>query len=103
MMHALLQTWQNIAIGGGLIFAALVVMQKAFDRCTTPLDTGPHDYRLPMDRTRERERKDTIGKDVTDYDAVAVQQLKRLHDRRRGPNSDNGFRRRKSDQQGSVT
>jgi hypothetical protein len=94
MMHNVLAAWQNISIGVGLIFIALVVMQKAFDRCATPLDTGPHDYRLHMDRKRELP---TIAKDTTAYDAVAIEQLRRAHERRRKINPDNGLRRRKSD------
>lgn len=55
VMHVL-AAWQNIGIGAGLIFAALVLMQKAFDRCATPLDTGPinvtrHYDREPRDKT----------------------------------------------------
>jgi hypothetical protein len=97
MMQHLLATWQNIGIGVGLIFMALVVMQKGFERCATPPDTGPRDYRLHMDRERELP---TIGKDVTprEYDPVAREQLKRLQDRRRKAVPDNGQRRRKTDQ-----
>lgn len=95
MTYNVLAAWQNIGIGAGLIFMALVLMQRAFDRCATPLDNGPRDYRLPMDRTREL----PAPKDLTarEYDPVAREQLKRVQDRRRKVNPDNGLRRRMSD------
>lgn len=93
MMHHVLAAWQNIGIGAGLVFGILVVMQKAFDRCATLPDTGPRDYRLPMDRRRDL----SAPKDLTDYDAIAREQLRRLHDRRRRLNVDNGQRRRGTD------
>lgn len=93
MMQHLLATWQSIGIGAGLLFGILVVMQKSFDRCITPPDTGPRDYRLHLDR-QER----PAPKDLTDYDAVAREQLRRLYERRRRVALDNGMRRRKGDQ-----
>jgi hypothetical protein len=97
MMQHLLVTWQDIGIGAGMLFAILVVMQRAFDSYANVSPGQIADFRPQMDRTRERERKDTIGKDVTGYDAVAVQQLKRLDERRRKINLDSGRRRRATD------
>lgn len=97
MTQHLLATWQNIGIGAGLLFAILVVMQRAFDRYANVPPGRIVDFRPQMDRQREREHKDTIGKDVTPYDAVAREHLKRLDERRRMTSVDNGMRRRRTD------
>jgi len=88
----------------GMFFLILLLVcarlfERAINRSIIPFD--PHnritDWRLPLDRSRDRQPRDVVGKDVTDYDAIADAQLKRLRDHRRKLNPDNGQRRRAGD------
>jgi hypothetical protein len=84
-----------------LAFIGFLVLLRLFERAmnksVTPFDPFDRiDHRLHLDR----KPRETIAKDVTpprEYDPVAREQLKRLHDRRRRPNVDTGQRRRASD------
>jgi len=40
-------------------------------------------HRARITRRYNRKPREVSGKDTTDYDAVAIEQLKRLHERRR--------------------
>jgi hypothetical protein len=87
----------QLAFIGFLVLLRL--FERALERSRTPLDPFDKitDWRLPMDRGRDR--RDVIGKDLTsrDYDPVADEQLRRLQDRRRKIKPDSGERRRRSD------
>ena len=93
--------WTYAPLAFILLLTALRLMERAFERSIHPFDPLDKitDWRLPLDRGRDR--RGTIGKDVTprDYDPIAREQIKRLHERRRKPNADNGVRRRRSDRQ----
>ena len=86
-----------------LVFIGFVVLLRLFERAVnktvTPFDPfdGITDGRVPMDRTRDR--NNPPPKDLTggNYDAVAIEQLRRTHERRRRAVPDNGMRRRKDD------
>ena len=88
-------TFLQLAFIGLLVMLRL--MERALERSRRPFDPNERisDYRRHYDR-RPRDDK-TVGKDVTDYDVVAVEQLRRLHERRRQKLPDSGLRRRKSD------
>lgn len=92
-MHNILAVWQNIGVGVGLIFIALVVMQKAFDQYAGTHHIGPINFTRHFDR-QQRDNK-TVPK-VT-YDPIADATLHKLQERRRSSNVDNGQRRRRDD------
>ena len=77
----------------------LRLFERAMERSVTPFDPFDRitDFRRHMDR--ERDRTNPPPKDLTgrDYDPVAIEQLRRLHDRRRRVVPDTGERRRKGD------
>lgn len=87
---------QLLVIG---LLVVLRLMEREFGKYETPFDPSDRkmDLRLPMDRGRDNRPS---SKDLTprDYDPIAREQIRRLHDRRRQKNPDNGLRRRKSDQ-----
>jgi hypothetical protein len=76
----------------------LRLFERAMEKSVTPFDPFDRitDYRRHMDRERDRNPppKDLTGRD---YDPVAVEHLRRLHERRRRIVPDNGMRRRKDD------
>lgn len=80
-----------------LLLACLRLFERALNRSIIPFDPRDRiEHRLHMDR----KPRETIAKDVTpprEYDPVAREQLKRVQDRRRKPNVDNGQRRRADD------
>jgi len=77
-----------------ILLTALRLMERAFDRSRPPFDPFDRitDYRRHFDR---QPRDEAVGK-VT-YDPIADEQVRRVQDRRRKPNIDNGMRRRKED------
>jgi hypothetical protein len=80
-----------------LFLACLRLFERALNRSIIPFDPRNQiDHRLHMDR---RPRELPVPKDLTtrEYDPVAREQLKRVHDRRRKPNIDTGLRRRRDD------
>jgi hypothetical protein len=77
----------------------LRLFERAMERSVTPFDPFDRitDFRRHMDR--ERDRTNPPGKDLTggSYDKVALEQLRRVHERRRRIVPDTGQRRRKDD------
>ena len=75
----------------------LRLFERAMERSIRPFDPLDRitDWRLPMDRTRDR----TAPKDLTqrDYDPIAQERLRKVLERRRQKLPDTGQRRRKSD------
>jgi hypothetical protein len=89
-------SWLELAFIGLLVLLRLY--ERAMEQGRTPFNPFDRnvDYRLPMDRDRDRAKP----KDLTEYDHLAQQQLRRLEERRRRANADSGLRRRKSDRHG---
>ena len=79
-----------------LLLTLLRIMEICFERSRTPFDPNDRikDHRRHFDR-QPRDDK-TVGKDTT-YDAIAREQIERLHKNRRRPNIDNHLRRRRTD------
>ena len=86
-------TFLQLAFIGLLVMLRL--MERALERSRRPFDPNEriNDHR----RHYDRKPRDVAGKDTTNYDVVALEELRRLHDRRRQKNPDSGLRRRKSD------
>lgn len=91
--------WTYAPLAFIMLLTILRLMERAFERSVRPFDPLDKitDYRLPMDRARDRNKPP--GKDLTggSYDKVALEQLKRIHERRRKIALDNGLRRRRTD------
>lgn len=85
-------TFLQLAFIGFLVMLRL--LERALERSRTPFD--PTDRITDYRRHYDRKPRDAIGKDVTDYDSVAIERLRRLHDRRTGK-KDTGLRRRRTD------
>jgi hypothetical protein len=94
MMQHLLATWQNLGIGAGMLFAILVVMQRAFDRYAGISPISKLDFTRHYDR---KPRELPAPKDLTTYDPVAQVQLRKIEERRRRQVPDSGHRRRRTD------
>lgn len=85
-----------------LAFIGFLVLLRLFERAmnktVTPFDPFDRitDYRRHMDRERDR---NPPPKDLTggNYDALAIEQLRRIHERRRQKAPDTGQRRRSTD------
>lgn len=80
-----------------ITLALLRWFEMHMERGQTPFDPLDKitDWRLPLDRGRDRQSRETIGK-VT-YDPIADAQLKRLQERRRKVVPNSGQRRRRTD------
>lgn len=91
--------WTYAPLAFIMLLTILRLMERAFERSVRPFDPLDKitDYRLPMDRMRDR--NNPSGKDLTGgaYDKVALEQLRRINERRRQKALDNGLRRRKTD------
>ena len=86
----------NLMLAFIVLLVLLRLFERAMEKSVTPFD--PFDRIMDYRRHFDRKPRETVGKDVTIYDAIAREQVKRLHDRRRRPNVDNGLRRRMGDQ-----
>lgn len=92
--------WTYAPLAFIMLLTILRLMERGFEKSVRPFDPLDKitDYRLPMDRARDRNNPPQ-SKDLTGhgYDKVALEQLRRIHERRRQKVPDTGQRRRRSD------